>query len=360
MFALRSLYSSMKLDRFLKKAKYPLVVISTLPSQARSAVVDFVHRLNMPVYVEGISGLREDPRLRQRSITYISDLWKNAAAGGYPIDGILRIGGVPTFRPWRDLEDKQDTIAVCSISHLPFTGLSGGDVEYGPLEKLLPAMDFKILHEPCTATEWIARDQACESLLCDLFVEEPMAETSLVHFLSKQIPQKSVVYIGNSLPIREWDLAAERQDKEWDLFASRGVNGIDGQISTFLGLCMPDRENWGIVGDLTALYDMAGPWIMKQLQLNPINLVVINNGGGQIFSLMFPNHKEFLNEHALSFGPLAEFWGMEYERWTKVPESISTPAKHRIIEMIPDPEATERFWKKYQTLFQLTSSYAGV
>ena len=298
--------------------------------------------------------------MRHCSITYIQDLWKNAAAAGYPVDGILRIGGVPTFRPWRDLEDAQNKISVCSISHLPFTGLSGGDVEYGPLEKLLPAIDFKIQHDPSGADDWIARDQACERSLYDLFVEEPMAEASLVHFLSKQIPQKSLVYIGNSLPIREWDLAAERQDKKWDLFASRGVNGIDGQISTFLGLCMPDRENWGIVGDLTALYDMAGPWIMKQLQLNPINLVVINNGGGQIFSRMFPNHKEFLNEHTLSFGPLAAFWGMEYERWTMVPESISPPAKHRMIEIIPDPEATDRFWKKYGSLFKRVISHVGV
>ena len=341
----------MKIDVFLKQVKHPLIVVSTLPKSMQKAVLDFLLKLGMPVYLEGVSGLREEPSLDHLRVSYIHALWKNSASVGYPIDGILRIGGVPTFRPWRDLEDKQDKVVVCSISHLPFTGLSGGDVYCGPLENLLPSVAVEYSHS-VLCEEWLACDKACERLLLELFAEEPAAESSLVHFLSKPISPSSLVYLGNSLPIREWDLSAERIDKKLEVFASRGVNGIDGQISTFLGLCTPQQENWGIIGDLTALYDMVSPWILRQLPEIKINLVVINNGGGQIFSRMFPKHDEFLNKHSLDFEPLAKFWDMDYERWTAVPEEISWTKNSRLIEIIPDPVATMRFWTKYEKFFQ--------
>src|ERR1700722_4909909 len=98
----------MKFEEFIQTSKFPLVVVSTLPRKYRQQVINFLFRLKLPVYLEGVSGLREDPQLADYRITYIHDLWKNAASLGYPIDGVLRIGGVPTLRPWRDLEDKQD------------------------------------------------------------------------------------------------------------------------------------------------------------------------------------------------------------------------------------------------------------
>ena len=47
--------------------------------------------------------------------------------------------------------------------------------------------------------------------------------------------------------------------------ASRGANGIDGQVATFLGLSDGEGESWGIVGDLTTLYDLNAPALLPQL-----------------------------------------------------------------------------------------------
>ena len=66
------------------------------------------------------------------------------------------------------------------------------------------------------------------------------------------------------------------------------------------------RKTGPILGDLTVIYDMAGPWITPQLAGLTTNVVVINNGGGAIFKRMFA-HPAFLNAHSLSFEPLAEF-----------------------------------------------------
>lgn len=337
-----------KLNTFLHAARYPFVVVSALSLSARQAVAEFLIKLNAPVFFEGVSGLREDPRLQTLRITRSDNLWENSAKCEYPIDGILRIGGIPTFRLWRDLEDKFDKIPVCSLSENPFSGLSRADVIRANLETFLSRQPLQKPYLKEASIKWLEADKVYYQKLCKLFEEEPQAEPSLVFHLSKKIPSNAQIYLGNSLPIREWDMSACTDNPHAEVFASRGVNGIDGQISTFLGMCERQRANWAILGDLTALYDMAGPWILSQLSGVQVNLVIINNGGGKIFERLFED-KAMLNEHNLNFEPFAKMWGLHYEKWTKIPVIVDSD-RSRIIEIVPDEMATDRFWNKFATI----------
>jgi len=146
-------------------------------------------------------------------------------------------------------------------------------------------------------------------------------------------------------------LAATTENRKFDVWGSRGLNGIDGQVSTFLGFALPEQENWAVIGDLTALYDLPGPWILSQMPKTQVNLVVVNNEGGKIFSRMFPQ-AEFQNQHRLRFGAWAELWGLQYEKWNEVPGQLREAQGNRLIEMLPDEASTQRFWKKYQELFK--------
>jgi 2-succinyl-5-enolpyruvyl-6-hydroxy-3-cyclohexene-1-carboxylate synthase len=157
-----------------------------------------------------------------------------------------------------------------------------------------------------------------------------------------------VVYLGNSLPIREWDLAAVRTGGPGAVGVNRGANGIDGQLSTFLGMCTPGREHWAIVGDLTALHDLGAPWVLPRLATGPIRMVVVNNGGGQIFRRLFP-YPELRNEHGLTFARWADMWGLAYQRWDAVPPVTALPDRV-VIELAPDAAATDAFWRAYDAL----------
>ena len=117
-----------KFPQFLQQTKFPLVVVGELPIQAVEQAVRFLLHLNAPIYAEGISGLRENLELEHLLIRCIDDIWNSSNISGYPIDGVLRIGGVPTARLWRDLEDKGGEIAAFSLSERPFSGLSHSDV----------------------------------------------------------------------------------------------------------------------------------------------------------------------------------------------------------------------------------------
>lgn len=340
------------LSHFLEQVKRPIAIVSTLAPWCRESVVQLLLRLQMPVMLEGISGLRADPRLDALAIRGTDHVLEAAARNGYDVDGVLRIGGVPTHRIWRDLEYLGDKIRVCGLSELPFSGLSWNRrVAHGSINGIIDGYTPPGSFSNAGAGEWLLEEALFSQKLEALFLEERTAEASLIHALSGDIPDKAFVYLGNSLPMREWDLAAVRTDKHWDVGGNRGVNGIDGQISTFLGQCRPGVENWALLGDLTTLYDMAAGWIMPQLETGKIVLVVINNGGGMIFKRMYP-HQEMLNEHSLSFRPLADMWGFDYHCSRIALGEAPAPSGKCLIELIPDPSATDRFWKKYAALEQ--------
>lgn len=311
---------------FFENIQYPFVVVSTLQSDQRPQVVEFLQKLNAPVYLEGISGLRGHPSLRHLEISCPDKTWQKAKEAGYPIDAVLRIGGVPTFRSWRDLETMEGEVKILSINHVLFSGLSWGSVI---------RTNWDNPPRFAGAERWLAADRNWAEKSAENYVKNPKAEASMIYHLSKIIPKNALLYLGNSLPIREWDMAAVRDRCDLEVRGNRGVNGIDGQISTFLGMCAEGRSNWGIFGDLTTLYDLAGPWILKSLKGMDITLVVINNSGGQIFAKMF-KEKEILNTHEVQFKPFADLWGMHYERWTEVPAKVEPCDRPRLIEIIPE------------------------
>lgn len=329
------------LDTFIQESRYPFVVVGAIPENSRESVVRFLQIYGAPVYLEAVSGLREDVRLRNSRILCADHLRRMAEQAGYPLDGVLRIGGVPTFRFWRDLENLQGKINVCSISHLPFSGLSWGSVYQVNLKTFFAHYQLK-KNASHDLKRWLQIDQHTYQSLLALLKHEPLSEAAWIHQLSKIIPVESLIYLGNSLPIREWDAFASHEISHPHVYASRGLNGIDGQLSTFFGMCTQKSPNWGIVGDLTTLYDLAAPWILEQLSHLDINLVVINNGGGKIFDRMFPN-KKIQNRHQIQFKSLAELWNMRYVYYTQLPEDIPYGG-HRLIEIRPDEESTTRFW----------------
>ena len=330
---------STSLDQFFETVSNPLIIVGTLDGEDCEAVSNFLLEVGSPVYLEGVSCLREKNVLKHLQIKNPNNLLQ---VEEYPVDGVLRIGGIPTNRLWRDLEET-DKIRVFSISSLPFKGLTHGQFLHTNLKLFLTGYEIKKKFP--LAKKWLAQNTNFQNQLETLCAEEPSASPSLIHVLSKKMPHEAHVYLGNSLPIREWDLAATFEDKQFHVTASRGLNGIDGQMSTFFGLCSKEKENFAILGDLTTLYDMAAPWILPQMNDVSVTVFVINNGGGKIFNGMFASDV-FQNKHDLNFKPLADMWKMEYELWDGEIKELKSGQKPRLIEIIPDNQATDRFQKQ--------------
>lgn len=351
------------LEKFLGAATRPLVMLAGLEAGEATALVPFLKKFQAPIWAEATSQLREEPTLQPYLIRSGERILKYA-----DFDAILRIGGVPQCRFWRDLETT--AVPVLVLSKLNFRGLSRGDLQIEPkLESYLSRLvgqawsqKFEQKFVPGTFAEFFQLDKSLYEAKLALFAEEPRSEPALMHSLSRLIPEGARIFLGNSLPIREWDLAAVWKKKNFRIGASRGANGIDGQLSTFLGwMGNEPTENWGLFGDLTTLYDLTAPWALRLRQEEtPVTLVVINNQGGKIFSRLGHLRKHldvekrerlFENTHHLDFEAWARMWNLGYEKWERIP-SQTPGARQSVIEIVPDNEATERFWDKYQKLFE--------
>jgi len=300
----------------------PLVILGGLAAGDRDRVRDFVLELGAPVYAEPLSGLREDPSIANLTITAGERMIGRAKP-----DGVIRIGNIPTLRFWRDLDESRRDLPLVSYSRLPFAGLSRGEVR--PLEELPTP----------TPAPWLATGNAqLATEIQRILDDEPQSELAMVRQLSRSIPSGARVYLGNSLPIREWDLAATREPRGFTYEANRGANGIDGQLSTFFGQCERGRENVCVIGDLTAIYDANAPWIAPQVDA-PFRLVIINNGGGRIFervaSLAKIDKTLIVAAHDYHFDHWAAMWGIA----------------DRVTELRPDAGASRRAWERYDALW---------
>ena len=327
---------------FIQEARTPVAVIGSLVSEEEKTLVEeFLIATKMPASLESTSGLRERPSLTAQALR-AGDRILSWGLAKNKIDSVIRLGGVPTVRIWRDLDDANSKIKVFSMSSLPFAGLSRGTHISADLATVLKFAVGQLRQKQTLfdSPSLYARDREGQRLLQSLYKKEPTAEPSLVWALSKMIPKGAPVYVGNSLPIREWDLAADFENQRW-VSANRGVNGIDGQLSTFLGELKPKTEGWALIGDLTAMYDLTAPWALKATNAKA-NFVVLNNRGGQIFTRIFKSSL-FENAHAIEFSGWAKMWGMNYTTWSVVPSEWKSD-NSSVIELVPDPEATKRFW----------------
>jgi len=354
----------------LSEARHPLVIVGELSREESRGVSATLHQWGYPVITEALSQLSEDPALEELRIGAHRGLLVEAAESGYQIDAVIRIGGVPTLRFWRDLESDPEAskIPVWSISPLPFRGLPRARA----LRMLL--RDLYRLSSPAprfagtdSHRAWRATNRARMQRLEGLLAENPASEPGVFRTLSREIPADALVYLGNSLPIREWDLASARdsQFSTRTISASRGLNGIDGQLSTFFGMlghgaaaASPTSESWAILGDLTTLYDSTAPWLLRELERSETkarnwHLAIINNSGGRIFERLF-GKPAYLNAHELTFGDWARQWGLSHARIEAavlqefLARARSEGTLPQVLEIVPDPQATSKFWKSWE------------
>ena len=174
--------------------------------------------------------------------------------------------------------------------------------------------------------------------------------------LSKTIPPNSVVHLGNSSPVRyahffRWKDAIH-------FFGNRGTAGIDGTMSTAIGMAsQTDKPVILITGDISFFYDSNALW--NNYKRPNFKIIVINNKGGNIFSLISGPSETgllddyFVTHHPVSIEYLCKAYGIDYSL-ARNEQDLNSGLEHllgatrcSLLEIDTDPVVNTNVWKEY-------------
>jgi 2-succinyl-5-enolpyruvyl-6-hydroxy-3-cyclohexene-1-carboxylate synthase len=297
------------------------------------AVAALAARVAAPVLADPLSGLRFGPHDRSGVLTRYDAFLRGAGfRASHRPAWVLRLGGAPVSRVL--LEYLGEAAGADHLLVDPHGGwrdplhLARGAVRADPawLCQALAGAG------PGAGPRAWAGDFAAAEARTALAARGPglPAEALVVRTLLEALPAGGVLFCGNSLPVRQVDTWSGSGPRPLTLVASRGVSGIDGQVSTTLGLAAAAaRPTAGLLGDLALYHDMNGLLAAGGLASPadagtgpaavPVALVVLNNGGGGIFDYLpqarLPEHRRlWLTPTGLDLSRVAALYGLPFHR----------------------------------------------
>ncbi|QDP98356.1 2-succinyl-5-enolpyruvyl-6-hydroxy-3-cyclohexene-1-carboxylic-acid synthase [Microlunatus elymi] len=189
---------------------------------------------------------------------------------------------------------------------------------------------FNIGHPQSANRDWLERWQQADRQLSgriDELINDSASITgpALARTLLGRLGSDDLLFVGSSNPIRDLDLAPVRADGP-AVYANRGLAGIDGSISTAVGIALAaDQPTHALLGDLTFLHDSNGLIIGAAEPQPRLRIVVANDNGGSIFATLEQGHpaqlsafeRVFGTAHRVDLGAVAGSVGAAY---TKIDE----------------------------------------
>ncbi len=189
-----------------------------------------------------------------------------------------------------------------------------------------------------------------------------LSEPGIARLISQNIPEDAGLFVANSLSIRLMDSCADLTRKSVTqtppVACNRGASGIDGTIATAAGYAVGlARPVTLLLGDLALLHDLNSLAIVRSLEY-PMTIVLINNDGGGIFSLLPVAEREdifekyFATPHGLTFASSAKQFGLEYHTPTTPDEFVECyrravgSKRSALIEARTNREGTRDLYRK--------------
>lgn len=293
------------------------------------AVAKLSQQSGYPIVADPLSGMRFGAWVDQTAViaSYETQLVGGANPWGHP-DVVIRFGQVPTSK-W--LNTYLDQAHPAHLIHIRENGVWADDSHR--VTAFLQASETAVCQQ-LTAhlpqrrpTEWqtaLADSErrfwaALKPKLTDSFFDG-----LVVAEVVRTMPRNGRLIMGNSLPIRHLDQFGQPHNRPLSVFANRGASGIDGNVSTALGIASqnPDTPTVLIIGDITFYHDLNGLLAVQQHRLNNITIVLLNNNGGGIFNRLPVSQIEppftelFITPHNLHFEPVIRMYGLDYEQAT--------------------------------------------
>lgn len=204
---------------------------------------------------------------------------------------------------------------------------------------------------------WQRLEQEGKKQLSSAINEPHCFEGRTIRELQQYIPENGQIFVANSMTIRDFDYFWFSGGSRAVLYGNRGVNGIDGTISTALGLAVNGRPTYLVTGDLSLFHDLNGLAVAKTHNLN-LTIILHNNDGGGIFEYLpqkGTKHFDYLfsTSQGLDYSGAAKLYGCGYTKISSPNElssvlaNVSQETGVHIIEIPTNREYSRELHKKY-------------
>jgi 2-succinyl-5-enolpyruvyl-6-hydroxy-3-cyclohexene-1-carboxylate synthase len=336
-----------------------------------SAIAQISQLLNWPVLAEGLSPVRNYAQLNPHLIsTYDLILRNRELADKLTPEIAIQIGDLPTSKELRNwLEKTQPKRYIIDPSHHNFDPLHGKTIHLRTsIENLATILTFVpplnkgglggVLTSPSNEYLQLWRTteiQVRETIDQKISAINKIIEPKVSWLLSQILPPATPIFIANSMPVRDVEFFWKPNNLEIKLFFNRGANGIDGTLSTALGVAHRNQSSIMLTGDLALLHDTNG-FLIKNKFVGHLTIILINNNGGGIFEMLPvakfdpPFEEFFATPQHINFAQLCATYGVEHEvieNWEQFKQKlISLPNSGiRVLEVQTDRRSDAK-WRQ--------------
>jgi 2-succinyl-5-enolpyruvyl-6-hydroxy-3-cyclohexene-1-carboxylate synthase len=288
-----------------------MIVGAAQPADAlvwSEAVWRVAEQRGWPVLADALNPLRSNVGEHAPIVTaYDTILRSPTMASRLAPDFIVCVENWPTskvLRAW--IEGLDVPILIISRSDQNRDALHGATrVVHCGIEEVLPTASGVIADDVKDyMTAWLDVEKSTRTTLDSALASSGAFEGRIVAELARVLPKGTPICIANSMPVRDAEYFWEANDRRLRVFVNRGANGIDGTLSTALGVAHGNAPAVLLTGDLAFLHDTNGLLSVQHFH-GSLTIVLVNNGGGGIF-----NHL-----------PVAQF-DAEFEKYWATPQTV--------------------------------------
>ncbi|HEY9302095.1 MAG TPA: thiamine pyrophosphate-dependent enzyme, partial [Phormidium sp.] len=189
----------------------------------------------------------------------------------------------------------------------------------------------------------------------EMKAKENLFESKTPWLISQTLAPETPIFIANSMPVRDVEFFWQPNNSRIQPFFNRGANGIDGTLSTALGVAHRQQSSVMLTGDLALLHDTNG-FLLRNKFNGHLTIILINNNGGGIFEMLPiskfepPFEEFFATPQDIDFAQLCATYNVEYElisSWQHLQQSLNPlPEKGiRVLELRTNRKADAK-WRQ--------------
>jgi 2-succinyl-5-enolpyruvyl-6-hydroxy-3-cyclohexene-1-carboxylate synthase len=248
---------------------------------------------------------------RPDTVVLLGAPWLSKVLGEYVSSVAAGGGRVVCVDPWWQWTDPLGVVS--EFHHV------GGD------EWIDAALESAVPTDPEWLSTWRSYESAAQAVM-DHALSAELSEPSAARVLARHAAAVGgTIMASASMPMRDLEWFSPALPVAPVVLANRGANGIDGVVSTALGIAASGRRTFALLGDLAFLHDVSG---LVNLPAVPCTFVVLDNGGGGIFSFLPQAGALESDRFELLFGTpptsdvgdVARGFGLEVRHVASVPE----------------------------------------